>query len=166
MASLRSLAAGVAVIGRAERMVAQNLDDAAIGDTPARALHHHSFEFGSKRRQPRKAAFDFGQLRRCDGICCIAWLVWPIRQAEEVSDRFERETQISRMPDERQSFQCLLLVKPLVAGTALGLWQEPDLLIVADGRHLHSGPCTQLSNGQHQILLEAIVARDIRYPVR
>ena len=57
-------------------------------------------------------------------------------------------------------------VEALVAATALGFRQKTDLLVVADGRNLDSGGRAQLSDGQHQIPLEAIVARDIRLLIR
>jgi hypothetical protein len=47
--SLSSLVQRVVVIGLAKRVVAQHLDDAAIGDPPARALHDHAFEFRLQR---------------------------------------------------------------------------------------------------------------------
>ena len=49
-------------------MVSQHFDDPAVGYLPACALHDHAFEFGFQRGQAGKAAFNFGQLRSCDGI--------------------------------------------------------------------------------------------------
>ena len=147
-------------------MVAQHLDHPAIGDLPACALHDHAFEFGFQRGQPRKAAFNLGQLRPGDGIGGGAGLIRIVRQAEKIADRFEREAQIARMPDEGQPFQRLAAVEPLVARAAFGFGQEADLLVVADRRHLHPGRLAQFSDGQHQIPLEAIVARDIRFLIR
>jgi hypothetical protein len=49
-------------------MVAQNLNDSAIGDPTACTLHDHALKFGFQRSQARKAAFNLGQLRPGDDI--------------------------------------------------------------------------------------------------
>ena len=104
------LAFGVAVIGRAEGVVAQNLDHPAIGDAPTRALHDHPLKFCLQGHQSGEAAFNLGQLRPGDGISSSAGLVGSVRQAEEIADRFQREAQIEGMPNEGQPFQCLATV--------------------------------------------------------
>ena len=161
-----SLASCMAMAGRAKRMVAQHLDHPAIGDRPARALHDHAFKFDLQGHQPGEAALNLGQLRARDGVGGGAGLVRIVRKAEEIADRFQRETQIAGVPDEGEPLQRLAAVEPLVAGAAFGLGQNADLLVVADRRHLHPGLRPELSDGQHQIPLEAIVARDIRVLIR
>ena len=49
----------------------------------------------------------------------------------------------------------------LLAVAAVGLGQEADLLVIADGRHLHPGLSAKFADSQHQISLEAIVSRDV-----
>ena len=100
----------MAMVSRAERMVAQNFDHPALGDPAARALHEHAFEFRLEGRQPREAAFDFGELRPGDGIGCGTGPVGLIRQAEQIADRFQCEAQVARMANEGQSFECLAAV--------------------------------------------------------
>ena len=56
----------------------------------------------------------------------------------------------------------LAAIEPLVACAAFGFGKEADLLVIADRRNLHPGGLAQFSDGQHQIPLEAIVARDIK----
>lgn len=150
----------------AKRMVPQHLDDPAVGDLAARALHHHAFKLGLEGRQPREAAFDFDKLRPRNGICGCAGLIGVVREAEKVADRLECEPQVARVPDEGKPVECLRAIEPLIAGAALGLGQKADLLVVADRRHLDPRLCPELSDRQHQIPLEAIVARDIRYLIR
>lgn len=154
------------MIGCAKRMVTQNFDDPAIGNLAARTLHDHALEFGFQRGQARKATFDFDQLRPSDGISGGTGLVGIVRQAQEIPDRLEREAQIARMPNEGEPFHRLAAIKPLVARAAFGFGKEADLLVIADRRNLHSGGFAQFSDGQHQIPLEAIVARDIRFLIR
>jgi hypothetical protein len=67
------------MIGRTKRMVAQNFDDAAIGNLATRTLNDHALEFGLQRGQSRKAAFDFDQLRPCDGVGGSAGVVRSVR---------------------------------------------------------------------------------------
>lgn len=147
-------------------MVAENLDYPAVRDPAARALHHHALKFRLQSGQPRKAAFNLGQLCPCDGIGGGAGLVGFVRQAQEVADCLEREAKVACVTDERQPVERLVSVEPLVPGAAFGLGQEADLLVVADGRHLHPRVLSQFSDGQHQIPLEPIVARDTRFPIR
>ena len=150
------------VICRTQRMVAQDLDDMTIGNPPARALHDHTFKLGLQRGQARKAAFNLGQLRLRDGIGCRARLIGSVRQTEKVPDRFQREAQIARMPDEGEPFHRLAAIEPLIARAAFGFGKKANLLVIADRRNLHPGGLAQFSDGQHQIPLEAIVARDIK----
>ena len=147
-------------------MVAQNLDHPAISDPPARALHNHAFQFGLERRQPREAAFYLCQLRLGDGIGGSAGLVGIVGQAEKIADRFQREAKIAGVPDEGQPFQRLAAVEPLVSGAAFSFGQDADLLVIPDGRHLHPGLRSEFPYGQHNIPLEAIVARDIKLLIR
>ena len=120
----------------AKRMVTEYLDDPAVGDPAARALHHHAFKLGLEGCQPRKAIFDFEKLCLCDGICGGAGLIRVVGKAEKVADRLEREPQVARVPDEGKPVECLGPIEPLIAGAALGLGQKADLLVVADRRHL------------------------------
>ena len=62
------------MIGRAKRMVAQNFDNAAIGDLAACTLHDHSFKFGLQRCQSRKAAFNLCLFRRAATSFAIYWI--------------------------------------------------------------------------------------------
>lgn len=133
-------------------MIAKHLDNPAIGNPSARALVNHTFQLGLQRRQSCQSAFDFGQLRPGYGICGGAGLVGVVQETKEVANRLDREAQIACMPDEGQPFDSLAIVEPLMSRAALGLWQEADLLVVADGRHLHAGLRPELSNGEHQIL--------------
>lgn len=145
-----------------KRVIAQHFDDPTVGNFPARALQNHAFKLGLQRGQARKAAFNLGQLRLRDGISGGAGLIGSVRQTEKVPDRFQREAQIARMPDEGETFHRLAAIEPLVARTAFSFGQEADLLVVADRRNLHPGGLAQFSDGQHQIPLEAIVAREIK----
>ena len=149
------------VVG-AKRVIAQHFDDPTVGNLPARALQNHAFKLRLQRGQAREAAFDLSQLRLCDGIGCRARLIGSVRQTEEIADRFQREAQIARMPDEGEPFHRLAAIEPLIACAAFGFRKEADLLVVADRRHLHPGGLAQFSDGQHQIPLEAIVAREIK----
>lgn len=145
-----------------KRVIAQYFDDPAVRNAPTRALNDHTFKFGLQSGQARKAAFNLGQLRLRDGIGGGARLIGSVRQTEKVPDRFQREAQIARMPDEGEPFHRLAAIEPLVARAALGLGKQADLLIIADRGNLHPSGLAQFSDGQHQISLEAIVARDIR----
>ena len=156
----------MAVIGRAEGVVAQDFNDPAIGDFPTCTLHDHTFQFGLQSGQARQAAFNLGKLRAGDGIGSGAGLVWPVREAEQVADRFQRETQIARVSDESQTLQRFAAVESLVACAAFGFRKKAYLLVVADCWHLHPGRLSEFSDGEHQIPLEAIVARDIRFLIR
>ena len=139
--------------------------------TPAEALAHPALA-ASRLAVVNLALGEEGdidlirKLRARDSVGCDARLFGIVREAEKVTDRLEREAEVPCVADERKPFQRLASVEPLVAGAAPGLGQKPDLFVVADGRNLHSGLRPEFSDGQHQIPLEAIVARDISFPTR
>ncbi len=130
-----------------------------LGDTPARALHDHAFQFSFQRRQPDNAAFDLGKLRLGDRIGGSAGLVGFIREAEKVADCLQGKAQLACVPDVGQPRKGFAAVEPLVSRAAFGLGEKADLLVVADRRYHHPGRLAQFSDGQHQIPLEAVVAR-------
>ena len=145
-----------------KRVIAQHFDDPAVRNAPTRALNDHTFKFGLQSGQACKAAFNLGQLRFRDSVGGSAGLIRFVRQTEEIADRFQCEAEVSRMPDESEPFHRLAAIEPLVARAAFGFGQEADLLVIADRRNLHSCGLAQFSDGQQQISLEAIVARDIK----
>ncbi len=153
------------VVG-AKRVIAQHFDDPTVGNLPARALQNQAFKLGLQRGQARKAAFNLGQLRLRDGIDCRARLIGSVRQTEKVPDSFQCEAEVAGMTDEGKPLLRFATIKPLVSCAAFGFRKEADLLVVADCRNLHPGGLAQFSDGQHQIPLEAIVARDIRFLIR
>lgn len=57
-----ALGSGRGVVFVAFRVVAQNLDHAAVGYHSARALHQHPFQLDLQRSQPRDARLNRRQL--------------------------------------------------------------------------------------------------------
>ena len=74
-------------------------------------------------------------------------------QFYEREDGFNRKTEIAGMADEDKPFQAVCCVAPLISTGAFRVRQQADLLIVADGRHLHACTCGQLTNRKHDISL-------------
>ena len=82
------------------RVIAQHLDDPAIGYRVTGTLHHHALQFGFQGHKPRKAALNLGKLRPCNGVCSGAGLIGIVRQAEQIADCLQRKTKLAGMTDE------------------------------------------------------------------
>jgi hypothetical protein len=126
--------------------VGKRFDDAAVADPAACALLEHAFELALEHCQPAQPLLDLLKLAPGKSIDSIAGLVRAIRQAEQLADRIERETEVTAMADESEAVDVLSPVATLVAGSACGLRHEPDLLVIADRLHLAAGCVREIAN--------------------
>src|SRR3546814_4761171 len=83
-------------------MVGQNLDDPAVGDLAALALHDHALELPLEGLQARDPRLNKPELRAGYRIGGFAGLRRMIRQAEQLPDRVEREAERPPVSDEGQ----------------------------------------------------------------
>src|SRR3546814_4245952 len=83
-------------------MVGQNLDDPAVGDLAALALHDHALELPLEGLQARDPRLNKPELRAGYRIGGFAGLRRMIRQAEQLPDRVEREAELPPVSDEGQ----------------------------------------------------------------
>jgi hypothetical protein len=125
--------------GSEQRVIAESLDDAAIGNPAARALIDHSVEFQLEGLQPLDPLFDLGQLCPCDGVGSLAGLIGMVHETQEVTDRSQRKPESPCVSDKCQAIDDGLIVEPLVPFRPRGARQQADLLIVADRLHLAAG---------------------------
>jgi hypothetical protein len=114
--------------------IGNNCVSAAVG-APS-ALREHALELALQHRQPSQPPLDLLELAPLKLIDGIARLLRAIRQAEQLVDRLERETELTAVADEGEPVNMPLSVAALVAGDAGRLGHEPDLLVVADRLHL------------------------------
>ena len=85
---------------RAVRMVAEHLNDPAVGDGSLRTLGDHPVQLRFQRRQTRDARLHCGKLVLRDDVGGCAGLVGPVGEAEQVADRLERKSEIARVANE------------------------------------------------------------------
>lgn len=102
------------VIDQAARVIAQNLDDAAVGDLSVSTLFDHALELGPQRLQPLDSAFHLFKLGARDSIGRVTGLVGIVGQIEQVSDCFQRKSKLSAMSDECEPFDVTPVVPTLV----------------------------------------------------
>ena len=104
------------MVGRlAQRVVAQDLDDPAVGDAPAPALLDHPLEFASQRVKAFDASLDIAELRLRDGVRGLAGLFRLVAEAQQVANGLQWEPQLPGVPDEGKPAYVLGPVEPLVA---------------------------------------------------
>src|SRR5690606_24250077 len=127
------------MIMAAEIVIAQDFNHPAIGDCATGTLRDHALKFGLKRLKAGDPCPDRAKLSFRNGIGGFTGTVRIIRQAEEFADRFERKAEIPRVPNEGQPRLHGTAVKTLVSGAALWLWQQTDLLVIADRWHFDAG---------------------------
>src|SRR3546814_10567306 len=112
-------------------MVGQNLDDPAVGDLAALALHDHALELPLEGLQARDPRLNKPELRAGYRIGGFAGLRRMIRQAEQLPDRVEREAELPPVSDEGQPVGVCGAIEPLVASRTLGFVHPPVLLVFA-----------------------------------
>lgn len=131
---------------RALSVISENFDHTAVGDAAVGALFDHALEFEPQRPKMFDTSIDFRELFARDRVGGFTGLIGSIGEAEEVADRFEREAELARVADERQSADVRSAVKPLVPAGTLGSSEQPDLLVVADRLHLAAGGIGEASD--------------------
>ena len=125
------------MVGRlAEGVIAQDLDDAAVGDAPTPALLDHSFELTSQRQKALDPSLDVAELGLGDGVRGLAGLFRLAAEAQQVANGLQWEPQLPGVPDEGKPAYVLGPVEPLVAFRARRARKEADLLVVSDRLHL------------------------------
>lgn len=125
--------------------VRQRLDDPALGYAPARALVHHALELGLERAETGDPGLHLGEPRAGDRVGRRTGLGGVILKPKQGADCLHLEPQLARVANERQASEVGGIVEPPVACRPGWRGQEPDLLIVADGRHLHAAPLSSFA---------------------
>ena len=119
-------------------MVPQHLKHLAISRPPAAAFVNHAFQFRAQRLQAGHALLHLFELATRDGISLITGPVGMVAEVEQLADRIERETELSRMADEGQPVELCIVVAPLPAFGPARFGHEPNLFVVPDGLHLRA----------------------------
>lgn len=146
-ATLRLFMLGVTmIVMQAKLVIAQNADYAAIRDPAMGALDDHALKLGLQGLQPADTGIDGDKLTPGDLIGGGAGDVRSVGKAQQFADRLQRKAQVAGMADEGQPLLRFLPVKPLISDAALGVGQQADLLVIADGRHFHPGGHTEFTD--------------------
>lgn len=134
---------------RAQGVVAQHLDHPAFGDSAMGALLHHAGQFITQRREAGDPGLHLHQLALGQRIRLGTGAGRIIREAQQIPDRLQRKAQLPRMADEAQPLTGSGIIQALIARTPLRRRQKANLLIIANGGHLHSGGPRELSDRPH-----------------
>ena len=123
----------------AESVVAQDLDDPALGNAPAPALLDHPFKLAAQRLKALDPPFDIAELRFRYGIRGLAGLFGLIAEAQQVAYGLQGEPQCSGVPDECKPAYVFVSKESLIAFGTRRARQEADLLVVADRLYFAAG---------------------------
>lgn len=127
-------------------VIGDHLDDAAIAYATVVALFDHPLELGAKRFEPSDAALNILQTATGDAVGLMTALLRLGRQGEELTNVSDFEAQLAGVTNEVQPIHFGRSVPTLLTFGARGTFQQPDLLIVADGWHLYLGATRQLTD--------------------
>jgi hypothetical protein len=119
-------------------VIGQDLDEATLGNPPARTFVDHALQFDLERRQARNPLLDLSEPGAGNHVGCCTGLIGVILKGEQGADRVYLKPELAGMADERQTAQVASVVEPAVALGARRCWEKPNLLVVPDRRHLHA----------------------------
>lgn len=135
------------LVSLAERVIAEDGDDAAVGDPAAAALVQHSGQLQPQCLQAGDPALDLVKLTLSNGVDGLTWFIGIVHQAQQIADRLQRKAQLTRMTDERQPVDIRLAIEALVTLRTDGLRQQADLLVIADGLDLAASGAGEAADG-------------------
>ncbi len=133
-------------------VVRQDFDHSALRDAPSSALGDHPLELGFQCRKSHHSEFNLAKLSMGDPVGRLANMFRAIDQTEEFLDRQQRKAEFAAVPNEGKPVNMPSFIKPLVAGRALRLGHQADLLVVADRLYLASGLAGQPTDGEYFLL--------------
>ena len=103
------------VFRRAEAVVGERFDDAAITDTLVPTLVDHARQLEFQRLQAGNAPLDFREVIAGDAICLVARRLRLSRQREQFANIVDLEAEFARMADEVQPVDFRGPISPLAA---------------------------------------------------
>ncbi len=124
---------------QAGAVIAQHLDDAALRNLAVLAFLDHAVHLAAKRRQAGDLLVDIGEMTTRDRIDIAAGAVRLVREIEQLPDRLDSEAEIAGVADEAQPRNRRVVIGSTIAVGTIGDRQQADILIIANGRHLHAG---------------------------
>lgn len=131
---------------RAFAVVSQDLDHSTRCDMSVAASVHHQFKFGLERVEAADALLDIGQASLGDAIGFRAGLAGVVLQCQQCADRLDFESQFPRVPNKGEATQVGLAIVAAVTLAAGWGRQQPNLLVIADGRRLHAAVLSRLAD--------------------
>src|SRR6056297_1809789 len=144
--------AGV-VVYEARGVIAEDLEHAAVGDGVTAAFPEHALQFLAQSLQPRDSRLDLLQLAVRNAIDVGAGPARVVGQLQQLADRFQRETELARVPDEGEPVQIVVSVAALPAFGPPRLGQQTDLLVIAYRLDFRAGALGERADREHSIPL-------------
>lgn len=128
------------------RVISQDLNHPAFANSAMLAFVDHSREFLTQGAELCQPPVDRLKVSASDGIRLMARLIGPCSQVKEFADILHAKAEFSRMADEVEPVDLILLVASLLPLGPHGLWEQTNLLIIPDGRNLHLSAARQFTN--------------------
>lgn len=136
------------MIGAAEVVVAEDFEDAAVGDAAAGAFVDHAVEFGLEFAQQADAAAHVLAVAAGDGVDLGAGAVAFGGEVDEFADLVDREAELAGVADEVQALAVGPGISPLAARRAGARHQQALVLVVAQGLDVDAGLLGELADGE------------------
>ena len=96
-------------------VIGQELDHTTFGNTSPAAGVYDPAELGLECLQTCHLPAHLRKLASRDSICSGTGKLWRSRQIQKSADVGQREAQLPRMPDERQTLRIGPAIEPLIA---------------------------------------------------
>lgn len=136
----------MAVVGAAEVVVAEDFENAAIGDAAAGAFVDHAVEFGLEFAQQADAAPYVFAVATGDGVDLGAGAVAFGREVDEFADLLDGETELAGVADEMQALAIGPGVTALAAGGTGAGHQQAFLLVITQSLDVDAGLFCELAD--------------------
>jgi hypothetical protein len=100
-----------------------------------------------KRDEPLNFAVNGLKMLADKGVDLSAGVLGLVLQGEQGADGLDLKTQLASVPDEDEAADVTVAVTATVASGSRQGWQEANLLVVTDCRHLEAGAPGNLADG-------------------
>jgi hypothetical protein len=136
------------------RVVGNHFDDPTLTDSAVAALIDHAPQLDAKGIELVDATIDFPDVSPRNAVCLMAGFLRFFREREELTDVLYFVSKLASVADEVEPSHLRVAIASLLPRGSSRWRQKADLLVVANGRHLHLGPPRQIADRKiHAITL-------------
>ena len=147
----------------AQLMVRKRTDDITILDGMSVAMRDNPLQFLLRRITLGNFFTHGNQMIGGNPVSTFAGLLPVMAEPDQLADGINVESTITGVTNEDQPFQIVLFIPALIAFGSLRRFNQPHLLVIANGRNLDARSFGKITDGQHVLLLKPIALEDLRF---